>query len=47
MFGASPHSHEVSTNSKMLAVNKRTWPKRCDSQPVSGTADRVGHAEDW
>ena len=21
-----------------LAVNRRTWPKRCDSQPVSGTA---------
>jgi hypothetical protein len=38
MLGARPHSQEVSTNSMMLAVNRRTWPKRCDSQPVSGTA---------
>jgi hypothetical protein len=44
MFGASPHSHEASTNSSTLAVNRRTWPKRCVSQPVSGT-DGVGHRE--
>ena len=38
MFGARPHSHEASTNSKTLVMNRRTWPKRCVSQPVSGTA---------
>ncbi len=37
MFGASPHSHDAITNSSTLAVNSRTWPKRCVSQPVSGT----------
>ena len=25
------------TNNSTLAVNRRTWPKRCVSQPVSGT----------
>ena len=38
MFGARPHSHEVITNKITLAMKSRTWPKRCDSQPVSGTA---------
>ena len=38
MFGASPHSQELSTNSKTLVMNRRTWPKRCDNQPVSGRA---------
>ena len=38
MFGASPHNHEANVNKSTLKVNKRTWPKRCDSQPVSGTA---------
>src|SRR5258706_8032480 len=38
MLGASPHNHDVNTNSRMLVVKSRTWPKRCDSQPVSGTA---------
>ncbi|MCY1168541.1 hypothetical protein D9M73_85380 [compost metagenome] len=37
MFGARPHSHEVTINRMMLAMNSRTWPKRCDSQPVRGT----------
>jgi hypothetical protein len=34
--GAMPHSHEASTNEKIEATNRRTWPKRCVSQPVSG-----------
>ena len=38
MFGASPHSQDASVNSSTLRVNSRTCPKRCDSQPVSGTA---------
>src|SRR5574337_1412443 len=37
MFGARPHSHEHSTNSSTLPTNSLTWPKRSDSQPVSGT----------
>src|SRR5206468_7122066 len=37
MFSASPHSHDASTNSSTLPTNRRTWPKRCVSQPVSGT----------
>ena len=35
--GASPHRNEASTNSTIDAMNRRTWPKRCVSQPVSGT----------
>src|SRR5213593_1746574 len=35
--GAKPHSQDVSTNSSTLAVNRRTAPMRCASQPVSGT----------
>ena len=38
MFGANPHIHEVSTNKSTLVTNKRTCPKRCDSQPVNGKA---------
>ena len=38
ILGARPHSQDAMTNSSTLAVNKRTWPKRCDSQPVSGSA---------
>ena len=34
---AKPHSHEVMTNSSTLMLNRRTAPKRCVSQPVSGT----------
>src|SRR6476661_1319204 len=37
MFGARPHSHDAITNSRMLPVKSRTWPKRWVSQPVSGT----------
>src|SRR5437868_9008036 len=37
MLGASPHSHDAITNSSTLATNRRTCPKRCVSQPVSGT----------
>ncbi len=37
MEGASPHRSEASTNKTTVARNSRTLPKRCDSQPVSGT----------
>src|SRR5947207_502975 len=37
MLGARPHSHDAITNSSTLATNRRTCPKRCVSQPVSGT----------
>lgn len=33
-----PHSQEVSTNSRVEAVNSFTSPRRLASQPVSGTA---------
>src|SRR5215213_1240409 len=38
MLGARPHSHEATTNSSTLATNRRTWPSRSESHPVSGTA---------
>src|ERR1700676_1665060 len=44
--GASPHSHEASTNSTMDVMNRRTWPKRCVSQPVSGTEIALATAND-
>src|SRR5690348_12951198 len=34
---ASPQSRDASTNSAVVARNRRTWPKRSVSQPVSGT----------
>src|ERR1700688_2978638 len=34
--GASPHSQEAITNSRIEVTNRRTWPMRCVSQPVSG-----------
>src|SRR6516225_8546387 len=37
MDGARPHSVEAMTNRMTLSVNSRTAPKRCVSQPVSGT----------
>ena len=37
MLGASPHSHEATTKSRMLATKSRTGPKRWVIQPVSGT----------
>src|SRR5258706_14005250 len=46
MLGASPHSHDAITNSSTLAVNRRTWPKRCVSQPVSGTEIAFATAND-
>src|SRR5262245_49996404 len=46
MFGASPHSHDASTNSSTLPTNSRTWPKRCVSQPVSGTAIALATANE-
>src|SRR5215470_17274455 len=35
--GARPHRSEAVTNSTTVARKSRTLPKRCDSQPVSGT----------
>jgi hypothetical protein len=35
--GAKPHNQLVSTNNTMLAVIKRTAPKRWVNQPVKGT----------
>src|SRR6187431_2714057 len=37
MLGARPQSHDAITNSRMLPTKRRTGPKRCVSQPVSGT----------
>ena len=37
MLGASPHAHDDSTNKMIDVMNRRTCPKRCVSQPVSGT----------
>ncbi len=45
MLGARPHSQELTTNSSTLAMNRRTWPKRCVSQPVSGTAMALATAK--
>src|SRR6478609_475649 len=45
MLGARPHSQDATTNSSTLAINRRTWPKRCDSQPVSGTAIALAMAK--
>ena len=46
MFGARPHSHDAITNSRMLPVKSRTWPKRWVSQPVSGTEIALATAND-
>ena len=35
-FGAIPHNHDANTNSRIDVTNRRTWPKRCVSQPVNG-----------
>ncbi len=35
-FGAMPHSHDDSTNSRIAQTNNLIWPTRCVSQPVSG-----------
>ena len=35
--GANPHSAEQTPNPSMAATNSRTAPKRCASQPLSGT----------
>ena len=45
MFGAMPHSQEASTNISTLTVNRRTWPMRWVSQPVSGTAMALATAK--
>src|SRR5262245_44022289 len=46
MVGESPHSQDAITNRMMLAVNRRTWPKRCVSHPVNGTAIALATAND-
>src|SRR5512133_2483812 len=45
MFGARPHSHDAMTNSITLPTNSLTWPKRCESHPVSGTAMALATAK--
>src|SRR4051812_36206256 len=45
MLGARPHSHDATTNSSTLATNRRTWPRRRDNQPVSGTAMALATAK--
>src|SRR5207302_6662206 len=37
METASPQRSDATTNSAVVARNRRTWPKRSVSQPVSGT----------
>ncbi|CFD89284.1 Uncharacterised protein [Bordetella pertussis] len=44
--GEKPHSHEASTNSRVEVRNSRTWPKRCVSQPVSGTVMALATANE-
>src|SRR5476651_31849 len=46
MLGASPHSHDAITKRSTLPVKSRTWPKRCVSQPVSGTEMPLATAKD-
>src|SRR3954471_23347555 len=45
MFGARPHSHDAMTNRITLPTNSLTCPKRCESQPVSGTAMALATAK--
>src|SRR6185312_8762851 len=45
MLGASPHIHELSTNSRTLPMKSRTCPKRWDSQPVNGTETALATAK--
>src|SRR5215470_12203503 len=45
MLVASPHSQEAITNRITLPTNRRTWPKRSESQPVSGTAMALATAK--
>src|SRR5690606_21101281 len=41
-----PHSQEESTNSSTDSTNSLTWPKRCVSQPVSGTVTALATANE-
>ncbi|MCY1214439.1 hypothetical protein D9M72_262530 [compost metagenome] len=43
-LGATPHSQDDSTNSRMAPTNRRTCPMRCVSQPVSGIATALAAA---
>src|SRR5450830_1673241 len=44
--GARPHSHDASTNSRIDVTNRRTWPMRWVSQPVSGMEMAFAAAKD-
>src|SRR5258706_15939182 len=35
--GASAHKNDATTNNRVDAMNRRTWPYRTVSQPVSGS----------
>ncbi len=41
-----PHSQELATKSSTESTNRRTWPKRCVSQPVSGTVMALATANE-
>src|SRR5690606_23932452 len=43
---AKPHSQELSTKSSTDITNSPTWPKRCVSQPVSGTVMALATANE-
>ncbi len=43
---ARPQRNEAATNSAVVARKSRTWPKRCVSQPVSGTEIALATAKD-
>src|SRR6202008_239485 len=42
--GATPQSHDASTNSRIEPTKSRTWPRRCVSQPVNGIATEFAAA---
>src|SRR6185312_9590890 len=44
--GARPHRNDVTTNSSTAVVNNRTCPKRCVSQPVSGSEIALATAKE-
>ena len=45
MFGAMPHRNDATMNRITLAMKSLTWPNRCDSQPVRGTAMALATAK--
>src|SRR5690606_10451264 len=44
--GEKPHSQDARTKSRVDIRNSRTCPKRCVSQPVSGTVMALATAND-